>query len=377
MKALFIHFYDFSPHSGISKKIIAQMDALRMCRMEVELCYMKIDERGNQLRIAGEKVISNYGRGPLASIIKWFDFEPITEYILSNKIDFVYIRSFYNTNPQLLRLIRKSRESGAAVVLEIPTYPYDNEVKSSPLKHRFIFFINRLFRMRLGRYLNAIVTFSDYDTIHGVKTIKISNGIDFNSIRVKRRGSYNPKELRMVGVADIRFWHGFDRVIEGMANYYSKYGIENAPVKVTFDIVGDGVREDVDKLRELIKTRRLGSVVKLLGNKSGEDLSDIFDNSDFGIASLGRHRSGITKIRTLKNREYAARGIPFIYSETDEDFDHMPYVMKAKADDSPVNIEDLIEFYQSLESTPEQIRGSIENTLSWRVQMQKVIDAVL
>ncbi len=34
-----------------------------------------------------------------------------------------------------------------------------------------------------------------------------------------------------------------------------------------------------------------------------------------GIASLGRHRNGITRIKTLKNREYAARGIPFVYSE--------------------------------------------------------------
>lgn len=48
-----------------------------------------------------------------------------------------------------------------------------------------------------------------------------------------------------------------------------------------------------------------------------------------GIASLGRHRNGITRIKTLKNREYAARGIPFVYSENDSDFDGMPYVMKA------------------------------------------------
>ncbi len=377
MKALFIHFYDFSPHSGISKKIIAQVDALRSCGMDVDLCYMKIDEEGNQLRIAGEKVIRNYGRGPIASIIKWFDFEPITQYIISNNIGFVYIRSFYNTNPQLLRLIKKSRESGAAVVLEIPTYPYDNEVRSSPLKHRFIFSINRLFRMRLGRYLNAIVTFSDFDTIHGVKTIKISNGIDFSSIRMKQTKSHNLNEIRLIGVADIRFWHGFDRVIDGMANYYSKYGKERAPFRVIFNIVGDGDSGDVNKLRDLIKSKRVEDVVKLLGNKAGEDLSELFDNSDFGIASLGRHRSGISKIRTLKNREYAARGIPFIYSEIDEDFDKMPYVMKAKADDSPINIEDLIEFYHSLEITPEQIRNSIENSLSWRVQMQKVIYAVL
>ncbi len=36
----------------------------------------------------------------------------------------------------------------------------------------------------------------------------------------------------------------------------------------------------------------------------------------------------IFKIKTLKNREYAARGIPFIYSEIDDDFENMPYIIK-------------------------------------------------
>ena len=55
-----------------------------------------------------------------------------------------------------------------------------------------------------------------------------------------------------------------------------------------------------------------------------------------GIGSLARHRSGIDKIKTLKNREYAARGIPFVYSETDDDFEHQPYILKAAPDDSPL-----------------------------------------
>ena len=47
----------------------------------------------------------------------------------------------------------------------------------------------------------------------------------------------------------------------------------------------------------------------------GAELDDVFNQCQFAIGSLGRHRSGITRIKTLKNREYATRGIPFIYSE--------------------------------------------------------------
>jgi hypothetical protein len=116
--------------------------------------------------------------------------------------------------------------------------------------------------------------------------------------------------------------------------------------------------------------------VHFRGNCSGEELDVLFEKSDFGIASLGRHRSGITKIKTLKNREYAARGIPFIYSETDDDFEKMPYIIKAPADETHINIQGIIDFYRSLKLTPSDIRASIENLLSWNVQMQKVVNEI-
>ena len=98
-----------------------------------------------------------------------------------------------------------------------------------------------------------------------------------------------------------------------------------------------------------------------------------FLSYDFGIGSLGRHRSGITNIKTLKNREYAARGIPFIYSEIDEDFENMPYIMKIPANEEAVDIKQILNFYNQLHITPLEIRNSIRH-LSWNNQMKKVLD---
>lgn len=107
--------------------------------------------------------------------------------------------------------------------------------------------------------------------------------------------------------------------------------------------------------------------------KMNEELDELFNEADFAIGSLARHRSGIDKIKTLKNREYAARGIPFAYSETDEDFDKMPYILKVPADESPIDIHRLIRFYMELDLSPRKIRDSIKN-LSWKEQMMKVIN---
>lgn len=87
----------------------------------------------------------------------------------------------------------------------------------------------------------------------------------------------------------------------------------------------------------------------LHGPLHGEELDEQFERADFAIGSLGRHRSGITEIKTLKNREYAARGFAFTYSETDADFDAMPYVWKVLQMSRRVDVPKLIAFQRSLE----------------------------
>ena len=88
---------------------------------------------------------------------------------------------------------------------------------------------------------------------------------------------------------------------------------------------------------------------------------------------MARHRSGITAIKTLKNREYATRGMPFIYSEQDSDFDQQPYVIKAVPDESPIAIQQIIDFIDLHQFHPQEIRNTVEH-LSWKIQMKRVLD---
>ena len=75
----------------------------------------------------------------------------------------------------------------------------------------------------------------------------------------------------------------------------------------------------------------------------------------------------------MKNREYATRGIPFIYSEQDSDFDNQPYILKATPDDSPIDIMQILDFIDDNQIDPNSIRQSVER-LSWKVQMKRVLD---
>jgi len=371
MRALFIHFFDFAPHSGISKKILYQVEAMRQCGLDVDLCFIDIDKVGTQRRVCGDVVVDNFGRGLYAKIFKWFKFSNLTKHILNERYDLIYIRSFYNTNPPLLRMLKRIQNAGIHVVMEYPTYPYDKETEGANLNYAIIFGLNRIFRKMLPGHISRIVTFTDLKTIEGIPTINISNGIDFNSIRL-RVPRKDTNSFNMIAVAEIHYWHGFDRIIKGLGEYYKEGHTE----EVNLTIVGEGITETINSLNKLVSDYGIGEHVRFLGFRHGEELDALFDDTDFGIASLARHRSNITKIKTLKNREYAARGIPFIYSEVDDDFDSMPYVLKAPADDSPISVKSIIDFHKSLTMTPEEIRNTIIGKLSWNVQMKRVIDAI-
>ena len=368
MKIFFLIFHGFDPSNGISKKISYQLEAFKANGHEVHICYM--DEEDTKRRMVDGQTIRDYGSGKKSKILKRIEFNSVVNYSISQKTDFVYIRSNHNANPFTIRMVKRMRKAGMKVVMEIPTYPYDSEYHTQGMDKQI--FQDKIFRKYLAKQLDAIVTFSDYDEIFGQKTIRISNGIDFNSVKVKSTINDTSKELNLIGVAEIHEWHGFDRVLKGLADYYSK----SQTYIVRFHIVGYFfIAEEEREFKKFIADHHMEEYVILHGKKHGAELDGLFNQCDFGIGSLGRHRVGIQKIKTLKNREYAARGIPFVYSETDTDFDQKPYVLKVPADETPIDINHIIQFYKGLSMTPIEIRESIRD-LSWKNQMGIVLKNV-
>ena len=372
MKILFLVYHGFSDESGISKKIHYQVKGLRQNGHEVHLCYYDFDPRGHRCRYVGNKEIADYGTGALAAIRSRTQLDCIYNYCAVNAIEMVYARSFMNANPILVRLFDKLNKRGIKCITEIPTYPYDSEFKGYPLKYKIPLYIDKLFRKALAKKMEAIVTFSNEETIFGKRTICISNGIDLDSIPI-----HNPKkqnDIHLIAVAEIHYWHGFDRLVAGMGEYYK---LNPDARKVFFHVVGwEDDRGTTSNgyltVEQTAKKYNIGQYVVNHGKLFGDKLDEVFNQCVFAIGSLGRHRSGITNIKTLKNREYAARGIPFIYSETDNDFEDKPYIIKAPADESPVNIRQIIDFIDTHDVNPTEIRNTVEH-LSWRFQMEKVV----
>lgn len=380
MKILFLVYHGFEDYSGISKKIHYQVKGLKENGHDVRLCYYDVSSDGHRCRYVDGQVIKDYGTGKWAAMRQRMDYRCVYDYCVREGIQFVYARSFMNANPWLIHFFKKLHKAGIHAVTEIPTYPYDKEYnRNTYWQMRLTLKIDQLFRQALYKYMDAMVTFSDAKEIFGQKTINISNGVDFDSIPLHHPSSIflHPSSLHMIGVAEVHSWHGFDRVMAGIGEYYRDVRSKKEDVRgVYFHVVG-GVHpfHMNNHFMPIIEKYQIQDKIIFHGTMFGKELDDVFNQCQFAIGSLGRHRSGITVIKTLKNREYATRGIPFIYSEQDSDFDQQPYIIKAPADDSPINIQDIIDFLEHFDMKPEEIRKTVE-PLQWKYQMKKVVDAV-
>ena len=376
MKILFLVYHGFSEYSGISKKIHCQVKGLKENGYDVRLCYYDFSSEGHRCRYVDGDLLKDYGKGKWAAIRQRFDYDCIYDYCIREGIQLIYARCFQNANPWLARLFRRLRKAGIHAVTEVPTYPYDQEFRSFEWKMRMELKIDQLFRNSLYKYMDAMVTFSDAKEIFGQRTINISNGVDFDSIPLHAPLTLN-RELHLIGVAEVHPWHAFDRVIAGIGEYDEKCKVDRVELRnIYFHIVG-GVHPNHMKnyFEPLLQKYQIRDKIIFHGTLFGKELDEVFNQCQFAIGSLGRHRSGITVIKTLKNREYATRGIPFIYSEQDDDFDHQPYVLKAPADESPVDIQQIIDFLKDFRMKPEEIRKTVES-LQWKYQMKKVVEAV-
>ena len=366
MKILFLVYHTLVEHSGISKKILAEVEALEKCGVDVSLCFLRINPDGSKERVCDGEVLRSFGKGLGAKIRKRTSYGDIIRYVKTRGIDTVYIRYDINADPYTCRMMRRLHKSGVRTVVEIPTWPYDGEFKGQSLKLRLQLKTDRKYRVRFFKYCDFIVNCSNDEQILGHPTINAGNGVDFENIPVAAENT-EKYEMRMLSVANIHLWHGLDRLILGMAR--------RKDIPAVLHIVGDGLPEIIDGYKELARQYGLLDRVKILGPEYGSELDKEFKWCNIAVGSLARHRSGIETIKTIKNREYAARGRAFFYSENDPDFDERPYVFKVQQNDDPVDMQSIYEFFRKARFSPEEIRESVKE-LSWECRMRKVIEGI-
>ena len=347
--------------NGEAKKVLSQVDAFKKAGVDIELLDV----------IKDKKIDKIIYRLPFCGVYNKDLIKKCEQEVTS--ACFVYIRKniFDSTYYSLLKKIKKSNPE-ITIFVEIPTYPYFQEwsrIIDKPLIIKEKTIIPKVTKEHLVDYY---LTLTDDQELFGIPTIKFDNCIAVENV-LPKKCLQNIEEIHLIGVALVANWHGYDRVIRGMKEYYNN---NNNITEVYFHIVGDGPA--LSDLQHMVIKLGLTKYVIFEGKQKGESLDQLYNISNIGIGSLGTYRKGITKARSLKLREYCARGIPFIKGDSDELFDDYTYCLNFSNDNQPIDISRIITWAQKIdyEQAIKDMRIYAAQNFNWGKYIRILLDAV-
>ena len=277
----------------------------------------------------------------------------------------IYIRYPY-ANKWFIGFCHFLKEQKIKIVLEIPTYPYDNEIIYGRLKVE-----DAYFREQLNQYVDLITTYSNHKKIWGVPCIKLKNGVNIEDIPVSTR-KHEKQKIVFIAVSSMAPWHGYERLLEGIYRYYQKGGKYELHLK----FIGTGPEEN--SYKRITQKYGLQSCVEFCGKMIGKTLDRQYDTADIAIGSLGMYKIGISEGSPIKVAEYCMRGIPFVYAYRDLRFpQQQDFLMTVTNDSQPIDLDKVILFFEKISAVKqykEYMRDYAINNLSWESIMKPVIE---
>lgn len=348
----YVAFVD-NAFSGVRTKIIGQITAMQEQGFHVD--------RINQYGKAAQLVDCSDNTTQVFSFpfFRRFSLLKAVEAALSQRqYTAAYIR-FQFFSEDVRRITALLKKKGVRVVLEIPTYPYEQELHQQGPKGEVKLFCDRIFRKSCLRNIDRIATVSHDKQIMGLPCINILNGLDFSSHPLRTVRQPQENEAHLIAVASMSSWHGYDRLLMGLANYYKD---SSRKFNFVFHLVGEG--KESGRYRQIVAEQGLEEHVVFHGKQRGEALHEIASGCDIAVGCLGCFRSGITYISALKSREYCAWGLPSVNATPTDILDPKdPNCLFVPDADIPVDMEEVESFYRRVyfrRNLPaEQIAGEI------------------
>ena len=264
-------------------------------------------------------------------------FKHFSGWITENKIELVYIRRLLQRIFFSNKFFRAMKNS-AKVIYELPTYPLD---PSDRLSDRFNERVEMMyFKLFVEPGLDLVAVCLQKDCVLPEKYLPFSNGIDAQRYKPGKIPELK-EEFTCIAFAHVRYWHGYERVIEGIKKYQGPYTLR-------FDIYSNE-NNTTEELKKAAAKYGLMDNIVFHEAVPLEEMSGAAAGCHIGIGGLAYHKRGAALDTSLKSKEYAALGLPFIYEVPDMSInENWPYHFRIPQDDTPIDFEKVILWYKSL-----------------------------
>lgn len=223
-------------------------------------------------------------------------------------LSFIYARVMFPIYSSK-KVLRYSKNKGIFNIMEIPTYPPELQHKQEKrfLRKLGLVYVDTM-KSRLARYVDCYTLIGENANEYMRRpAVNISNGIDISKIPIISKHNENDKEVHLIAVSAMTKFQGYERLIEGLKEYYSSQYDKT----IYFHLVGNDADGSLQKWINMADVYGVKGYVIAHGARYGEELTSLFNISDIAVASLiGKNQ--VLAPTTLKICEYTARGIPFI-----------------------------------------------------------------
>ncbi len=296
-------------------------------------------------------------------------------------MDFAYIRHFFCDRFFIAFLKKFRRENPKCkIILEFHDYPYDKGLLNPK---QFMFLIkDKLHRNKMKKYINRIATLTDDKEIFGIKTLYFVNGLNVAAIKPRIPVNNGDDAIHLIAVAYFGSWHGYDRLLMGLGEYYKNGGER----KIVFHMVGRGrPLKKYPQYEDIIKDYALHDNVVMHGELHGEDLEKVYSISRVAISALAFHRVDMPGGPNIKSREYLSKGIPILHGGIMNGIeDSFKYLLCVKLAETPIDIIKVISFYDDIyvrsgkseQQIIDEIRTKAYEVADTRKNMREIFDYI-
>lgn len=371
MKILYITTVNVSEQSGVALKINGQIKAMRKAGFEVALIYATTNTI-NYVNKKGVKILLKYQRLPVLGFFNMVKNLYAVSWSLIQKENYESVFLRYSLSDwYFIRFLKKLKSQKIKVFLEIASYPYDMEYKNKSLLKKIGLLIDKFYRIQLSNYVDYCFTPSRVDkNVYSIPTIFFDNAVDIEEITKRKYKGAKKNVLRLIAVANVSPWHGYERVLYGISNYKGKF-------KISFNIVGEG--SELKNLKELTEKLKIQDKVIFHGKKFGKELDEVYNVSDIGVGALGMYKINVSVVSSLKSREYFLKSLPFISIKEDLDAkNNKKYAFLVENNNKYIDMSKVIKFFEKIKNQNylEEMRTYGEKNLSWEKKFEKVINTM-
>lgn len=351
---------------GVTRKMKAQMQSFSRKDYKVLFTYRK----GNQIILSDGQNPQVLCRTGLNSIVDQMKLYNALGKIIGKEIfpEVVYIRN-YISDWKMLQFLKKCQARKIKTFLEIPTYPY--KLERAKARHIPVNLVDNTFKNAVAKHLDYIVTFTKDEYIRGAKCIQIDNGFDeqYTCLEFFEK---DHNTFVITSVSTCEEWHGLDRLLKSLIAYEKKMTAESP--KIQINIIGSG--RELGNLQKIVSDNpQIEKYVSFKGLLDMQSVMEIYKETDVAVSSLAIHRLGLESVQPLKNREYAACGIPFVLAFNDPGFIDTPFTYQVKANDDIFELEDIINWYKVMDISPQAISHYAQR-FSWDKQIETIVEMV-